>query len=101
MIRLGGVTHAFNFSQKLHALHGVLGGRVNVADQGVVMAKQLHPGETPIIAVQAPTSPRVAPPGYYMIFYVNQLGKPSEARIVRLCTEVQTAAGFACAEDPS
>jgi hypothetical protein len=101
MIRMGGVTHAFNFSQKLHTLHAVNGGRVNPADGGVVVARQAGVGESATVAVQAPTSPRVAPPGYYMIFYVNNVGKPSEARIVRLCNQVSTASGVACAEDPT
>lgn len=36
------------------------------------------------IDVQAPPSPAVAPPGYYMLFLLNSRGEPSVARWVRL-----------------
>jgi hypothetical protein len=101
MIRLGGVTHAINFSQKLHTLHTPVGGRVDTRDGGIVVARAARVGETAVVTVQAPASPRVAPPGYYMLFFVNDRGKPSEARVVRLCNQVSTPAGVVCAEDPA
>jgi hypothetical protein len=36
------------------------------------------------LTVQAPSSPALAPPGYYMLFIVNGLGVPSVAAIVRM-----------------
>jgi hypothetical protein len=36
------------------------------------------------IRVRAPTSPRVAPPGHYLLFVVDRAGAPSLGRMVRL-----------------
>lgn len=42
------------------------------------------------LTAQAPASPNVAPPGYYMLFLVNSSGVPSVARMVRLAQVVDT-----------
>lgn len=36
------------------------------------------------LTVQSPTDANIAPPGYYMVFILNSLGVPSEAKIVKL-----------------
>src|SRR5260370_37960496 len=38
------------------------------------------------LSVQAPASPALAPPGYYMLFIVNGAGVPSVAAIVRMAS---------------
>jgi hypothetical protein len=50
-----------------------------VVDLGTV---QLHPGRG--LDVRAPVGPDVAPPGYYMLFILDDAGTPSVARWVRL-----------------
>lgn len=60
----GSVTHAFNMHQRINrlAFTRVAGG----------------------IAVQAPASGNLCPPGYYMLFVVNSRGVPSIARFVQV-----------------
>jgi hypothetical protein len=64
LVRLGSVTHAFNFDQRFLALASetISGG----------------------LSVQAPANANMAPPGYYMVFIVDTNGVPSVAAIVRL-----------------
>jgi hypothetical protein len=63
-IRLGSVTHAFDASQRANTLSFVIdGGNVKVT---------------------APSGPRLAPPGHYLLFILNRNGVPSEGRIVRV-----------------
>ena len=45
------------------------------------------------LTVQAPSSAAMAPPGYYMLFFVNGQGVPSVAAIVRLDPAPPTAPG--------
>jgi hypothetical protein len=64
LVRLGSVTHAFNFDQRFLALGSeTVSGGLNV---------------------QAPANANMAPPGYYMVFIVDTNGVPSVAAIVRL-----------------
>lgn len=64
LVRLGSVTHAFNFDQRFLALASEpISGGLNV---------------------QAPLNANVAPPGYYMLFIVDSNGVPSVAAVVRL-----------------
>ena len=63
-IRLGSVTHAFNANQRANRLPFV------PAD-----------GQ---IAITAPTSPRLAPPGHYLLFILNRNGVPSDGKVVRI-----------------
>jgi hypothetical protein len=74
LMRLGSVTHNFNMSQNYVPLtfQGVSGG----------------------LNVQAPANGNLAPPGYYMLFIVNNNGVPSVASIVNL------SAGAASAQSP-
>lgn len=64
LVRLGSVTHGFNFDQRFLALASEpISGGLNV---------------------QAPLNANVAPPGYYMLFIVDSNGVPSVAAVVRL-----------------
>jgi galactose oxidase-like protein len=63
LIRLGAVTHAFNFDQRFLQLSFGRG------DGG--------------LTVQAPGNANLAPPGYYMLFIVDSNGVPSVAAMVR------------------
>ncbi len=69
----GATTHGFDTNQryvKLHILDKVAGQGVDVA---------------------APPSPRVAPPGYYMLFLINKAGVPSVADWVKVATSSSVA----------
>jgi len=64
LIRLGSVTHGFNQEQRYVPLSFTAGAGS--------------------LAVTAPASGNLAPPGYYMLFLVNSTGVPSVASFVRL-----------------
>jgi hypothetical protein len=64
LIALGSVTHAFDMSQRFMWL---------------TFSKTASG-----LAVKAPTSRNIAPPGYYMLFILTSNGVPSKARIIRL-----------------
>lgn len=64
LVRLGSVTHGFNFDQR----------------NAPLSFRRTSTG----IEVTAPLDSGTAPPGYYMLFAVNGDGVPSEAAIVRL-----------------
>jgi hypothetical protein len=68
LIKLGSMTHAWDMGQRLAELKFT-----QSAPNGAVAA-----------TVTAPENRNLYPPGYYMLFYVNGKGKPSEAAIVRL-----------------
>jgi hypothetical protein len=62
LVRLGSVTHSFNMEQRFIALSfGISGTSLNVT---------------------APPNNNIAPPGYYMLFVVDNAGVPSVARIL-------------------
>jgi hypothetical protein len=63
-IRLGSVTHAFD-----------MGARANIL--GFV------PSESGV-EVTIPSTPNLAPPGYYMLFILNRNGVPSQGHIMRV-----------------
>jgi len=68
LVKLGSVTHSFDFGQRLAPL-------------------EPDPTAAPVagrLALQAPTNPHLAPPGYYMLFCLNGQGVPSPARMVQL-----------------
>jgi hypothetical protein len=65
LIRPGAVTHAFDMEQRYIELH--------IAD--------LHSNT---LRTLAPPDPHIAPPGYYMLFLLNDRGVPSEAAFVNL-----------------
>lgn len=64
-LRNGAVTHSFNMGQRFLDLpfRNLGNGMLNIA---------------------LPSDPNIAPPGYYMIFLLNDQGVPSYARIVHL-----------------
>ncbi|MGH7510449.1 MAG: galactose oxidase-like domain-containing protein [Gemmatimonadales bacterium] len=63
-IRLGSVTHAFDASARANTLSfEISGGNVEVT---------------------APSGPRLAPPGHYLLFILNRNGVPSEGKVVRV-----------------
>jgi hypothetical protein len=64
LLRLGAVTHSFNFDQRF----------LQLEIQGVVSGG---------LSVRAPANANLAPPGYYMLFLVNSNGVPSVAKIVQ------------------
>ncbi|KRG68868.1 hypothetical protein ABB29_10350 [Pseudoxanthomonas dokdonensis] len=64
LIRSGSVTHSFNFDQRR-----------------IVLAHEQHGAD---LAAKIPDSSAVVPPGYYLLFVVNDKGVPSEARMVRI-----------------
>jgi len=63
-LKMGSATHTVDFDQRFTALSFS-------ADGGQVTAT-------------LPASANLAPPGYYMVFVFNELGVPSEARILKL-----------------
>ncbi len=64
-IALGASTHSFNMQQRFVGLE--------ISNQGG--------GE---LLLKAPPNANIAPPGFYMLFLVNQQGVPSEAKFVKL-----------------
>ena len=63
-IRIGSVTHAFDFGQRANTLS------FSRTSSGV--------------DVTAPGNPNLAPPGHYLVFILNRNGVPSVGKIVRL-----------------
>jgi hypothetical protein len=63
-IRLGSVTHAFDFGQRANTLN------FSRTATGV--------------DVTAPASPNLAPPGYYQLFILNRNDVPSPGQIIRI-----------------
>ncbi len=64
LIKLGSVTHATNFDQRLVPLSfNVTGNTINIT---------------------APPNGNIAPPGHYMLFVVNSAGVPAVAKILRV-----------------
>jgi len=66
LVGLSAVTHSTNMSQRLVEVPFVRAGGGSRLD------------------LQAPASPNLAPPGYYMLFVLNQKGVPSVAQMIRL-----------------
>ena len=81
MVRAGSVSHGVNFDQRFVELaFQQNGSRLNV---------------------QAPTRAPDAPPGYYLLFAINQAGTPSVAKIARVGIIGETNQGAApVLEDP-
>ncbi|MEA5498070.1 galactose oxidase-like domain-containing protein [Limnoraphis robusta] len=64
--KLGSITHSFDYGQRL-------------AEMPISVLKE---GE--LVLFTAPENANLYPPGYYMMFYLNDVGKPSRAKIVKL-----------------
>jgi len=69
LVKLGSVTHSFDYGQRLVDLP---------------IAIKEHKAGSAIIKFNAPSNANLYPPGYYMMFYLNAAGKPSHAKMVRL-----------------
>ena len=69
LIKLGSITHSFDYGQTLADLKIEKYGQDN--------------GEAHI-KFKTPENANLYPPGYYMMFYVNGMGKPSIAKMVKL-----------------
>lgn len=65
LVRPGATTHAFDMEQRL----------IGLTFKG---------GRTGTVKATAPPNGSIAPPGYYMLFLVNQAGVPSLAKFVHL-----------------
>jgi hypothetical protein len=63
-IRLSSATHAFNMEQRISLL--------------------AFTKKTGGLNVTSPSNPNLVPPGYYMLFILNDVGVPSVAKIVRI-----------------
>lgn len=70
LIKLASFTHAWDNGQRL-------------ADLVTETPKPLESSQGEI-SFKAPTNANLYPPGYYMMFYVNEIGKPSHAKMVQL-----------------
>jgi len=66
LIRFGSVTHDINMSQRFLPLTFLAGSGT--------------------LTVTAPVNANLAPPGYYMLFLINNKGVPSVAQFVQLGT---------------
>jgi hypothetical protein len=64
LVRMGAVTHAFNTDQRLVGLSFAVG--------------------TGVLNVTPPPNQNIAPPGYYMLFLINNPGVPSVAKFIQL-----------------
>jgi galactose oxidase len=64
LLRLGSVTHAFDQNQRFKRLQ--------------------FTHTSGALAVTAPASPNLAPPGHYLLFVLNGSGVPSVAKIIRI-----------------
>jgi hypothetical protein len=69
LMKLGTVTHGFDYGQRLADLK--------------FEQKPASEGKSEI-SFNAPANANLYPPGYYMMFYVNNVGKPSIAKMVKL-----------------
>ncbi|AFZ27011.1 protein of unknown function (DUF1929) [Cylindrospermum stagnale PCC 7417] len=67
LIKLSSGTHSFDYGQRL-------------ADLKIENIS----ADNSTINFTAPTNANLYPTGYYMLFYVNDIGKPSQAKIVKL-----------------
>ena len=65
MVGFGAVTHSFDMGQRFLELDFTQNGNE--------------------LTINAPESANVAPPGYYMVFAIDENGVPSESQIVSVC----------------
>ncbi len=81
LVRPGAQTHAFDMDQRLIELSYTAGA-----------------GD---LTVAAPPNGNIAPPGYYMLFILNNAGVPSVATFVRLATSVSNQPPTATITSPA
>ena len=70
LVKLGSVTHSFDFGQRLAPL------------------KREGPAADERLTLRAPDNAHLYPPGYYMLFCLDAAGIPSVARMVQLSTAI-------------
>ncbi|MBW4631249.1 MAG: DUF1929 domain-containing protein [Iphinoe sp. HA4291-MV1] len=80
LIKLGSTTHGFDFGQRLVDLK---------FKQSTI--KELNGKSFSFASFTAPTDKHMSPPGYYMMFYVNDKGKPSHAKMVQLVVSKESS----------
>jgi hypothetical protein len=80
LVRNGATTHAFDMDQRLVEMSFTAGSGLTVT---------------------APPNGNIAPPGYYMLFILNNLGVPSVARFVQLTQGAQSPDFSLSATPPS
>ncbi len=68
LVKLGSVTHSFDYGQRL----------ADLAIENVALSDES------LIIFKTPKNANLYPPGYYMMFYLNDLGEPSVAKIIKL-----------------
>ena len=68
LVGLGTTTHSLDYGQRLA--------------EAKITSVAL--GAESLVSFTAPENANLYPPGYYMMFYVNDIGKPSEAKMVKL-----------------
>lgn len=73
LMKLGSVTHSFDYGQRLVDLP------VRLLEKDILI-----PSEPDQLEFKTPTNAHLYPPGYYMMFYVNDNAQPSIAKIVKL-----------------
>ena len=71
LVGLGAMTHSFDFNQRHVQLE-------------VTRRRAPQPVGARMTLLRAPSDPRIAPPGVYMLFVLNARRTPSQAAIVRL-----------------
>jgi len=81
LMRPGAPTHAFDMEQRFVGLSYTAG--------------------TGVLNVTAPPNGNIAPPGYYMLFLLNNAGVPSIAKFVRLAASAPNQAPVATIDSPS
>ena len=81
LVKLGTVTHSFDYGQRLVDLHAQKSISSPISNSMPIMKL---PEDGTLIEFKTPTNAHLYPPGYYMMFYINDLGKPSHAKIVKL-----------------
>lgn len=69
LIKLGTTTHSFDYGQRLADLE---------------IEAYADDNSEASIKFKTPKNANLYPPGYYMMFYVNAIGKPSKATMVKL-----------------
>ncbi len=72
LVKLGAVTHSFDYGQRL----------VDLPIERVSLSQES------LITFKTPENAHLYPPGYYMMFYMNDFGKPSHSKIVKLEAKV-------------
>ncbi|MEO1374990.1 MAG: galactose oxidase early set domain-containing protein [Cyanobacteria bacterium J06635_10] len=72
LVKFGSVTHSFDNGQRLVDLQ--------IDNENI----QYLSSQNATIPFTAPSNEHFTPPGYYMLFYLNSVGKPSHAKIVQL-----------------